>query len=825
MPVPSPALTAELRRILGDDLLVDAAARAVYARDASHLRLGTPLAVALPRTAAAAAATVAACARHGVPVTCRGGGTGLAGGAVPAADTVVLALGRLTQIGAVADGATNLSDRRIRSAAGVFNESVSRHVAAAGLQFAPDPGSQAAATIGGNIATNAGGPHCLRHGVTLQHVLRMEWIDACGRCRTTGHGLPSERGIDLRTLLCGSEGTLGVVTAADLRLVATPAAVSTLLAFFLDLADGSRAVGAVLRAGLLPVAVEMVDAAMLAAVEAAFGFGFPTDVAGAMIVELTGETQEVAEDAVRVGDLLLAAGAREVRTARDDAERAELWRCRKQAFGAVGRLAPSYVSMDVVVPVGDLPGLVAEIRTVQREHGVEIATVFHAGDGNLHPGIHHDDRDRESGRRAHAAADAILAAALRRDGSITGEHGVGIEKLHAVPWQVDAEAARLMRGVKAVFDPRGLLNPGKKVPGPEVPVVWAQRPPLPRAVQVRPEHLVVTAPADAPVAEVQRAALEHGLWLPIGVWLEPGGSGAAGKAGLGRAGTIGELLDQGGAGPALLAARMPRDVLLEVWASDGAGRAFHAGAPVAKNVAGYDLARLLCGAGGSLARIDACTLQLRPMPERAMAWRFVTAPAATVPWEVAGAVMSVVGSWNDEMASPVLVVEGDASGITGSLVVFAAGRDRAWDLERRERDLVRAAGRLGPPRVRRSVPFAGAGTLLDPDLLPAWALAGPDWTCWQPDPAVADRALPWRHGGGRHVWQAWPRCLWLPRAAGAAPAGWCADVLWTDDRLQPPPPPAAGVPHEVLAGLKRLFDPEGRLPGFPWLLPHEVPAS
>ncbi len=601
---------AGLREILGDDgLLADDAARLVYSRDASHLTLGRPLAVALPRDESQLRRVVGLCRAAGVPVVCRGSGTGLSGGAVPGRGAIVVGTSRLTDLGPV-----DFTQRRVRVQPGVLNDGVSRHASASGLHFAPDPSSQSAASIGGNIAENAGGPHCLRHGVTLQHVVSLDWSDAAGRALNTGRAVPAERGFDLVSLLCGSEGTLGLVTSADLKLVADPAEVATLLAFFPDLEDAAGAVVGLLGEGLAPVAVEMVDQAMLLAVEEAFGFGFPTDVAAAMITEFAGQSEAVAEDSDRAGVLLKEHGAREVQWAADDSERAELWKCRKKAFGAVGLLAPNYVTMDVVVPLGELPGLVREIQVIKAQYGVEIATTFHAGDGNLHPGVHYDERDPDQTRRAHAAADAIIRAALDRDGSVTGEHGVGIEKLHVLPWQLDSETARLQRGIKDIFDPGNILNPGKL--HPPAGADFAALKPVPAEIDFHWANLTVNAPADASLVQLQQTALERGFWIPVGVL-------AAGEGmGLGRGTTVGNLVAELLTGPAICPAGTVRDFLLELWAETGDGHLFHAGAPVFKNVAGYDLVHMLCGSGRVWARPRAVTFQLRPVPECLGYWRF-----------------------------------------------------------------------------------------------------------------------------------------------------------------------------------------------------------
>ena len=794
---PPDDLAAHLRRLLGPrGWLEDTAARTVYARDASHLVLGRPCGVALPATAAEAAAVLRICAAAGVAVVARGTGTGLSGGAVPADGQVVLGTARLTDCGPV-DAAV----RRITVGAGVLNDQVSRHARPAGLHFAPDPSSQAAASIGGNVAENAGGPHCLRHGVTLQHVRRLAWLDAEGRAWSTGSGVPAARGIDLANLLCGSEGTLGLVTSAELALIPVPGAEATLLAPFPRLEQAATAAVDLLADGLLPVAVEMVDRAMLLAVEEAFGFGFPTDVEAVMIAEFAGHPDEVAADGERARRLLADAGAPDVRLAVDAAERARLWLCRKRAFGAVGRLAPSYVSMDVVVPLGALPRLVNDIQTIKREHGVEVATTFHAGDGNLHPGIHYDDRDPEDTRRAHAAADAILRRALALGGSITGEHGVGIEKLHALPWQVDAEAARLMHGVKAVFDPHDLLNSGKVLPAREC--AWTEPPPVPAGIRVSRHDLTVTAPADARLADVQAAAGEHGFWIAVGGWLERDPAGP----GLGSVGTVREALDQNTTGPGLVGGLPVRDLVLEAWAVDGSGRAFHAGAPVFKNVAGYDLAHLLVGSGGMLAGITGATFKLRPLPAVMASWNWRG--------DVAGAwtrIEAVLAARAAEPGAPVAVVDL----ARGTLAVLAAGRDRAWDLGGLDVELAAAAATLERTGAER-FPLPPPETRTEGWDLPEWALAAPDWSVLH----AADGAGCPLPAGDRWVWQAAPRVTWVPRVEPPAP-GVLADAVWRDGVPTPLPRPPAAVPGYVLQGLKDLFDPDRRRPTPAWLRGGEV---
>ncbi len=575
---------AALRDLLGPEGCLDhAAALRVYARDASHLELGRPAAVALPRTPAEAAAVVGRCAEMGVPWTARGAGTGLSGGALPADGWVVVSTARMTDV-------RILGDHAVRAGPGVTNAALDRLLAPRGGVFAPDPSSQEAATVGGNVAENAGGPHCLKVGNTVQHVRGLTWVDADGTLRATGAGVP---GWDLTPLFTGSEGTLGLVVEAELVVSPLEPAAATLLAYVDDLELSARAVVELLASGLLPAALEVVDGVMLGVVEEAFAFGFRTDAAAAMIVEFTGTEDEVRHDAARAADLLRSLGA-EVHEAADEARRLDLWRCRKRAFGAVGRLSPNYVTMDVAVPVGRLPCMVAAVREAADRHGVRVATALHAGDGNLHPGVMYDAADPDSSRRAHAAAEAIIDAALGLGGTITGEHGVGVEKLHALPRQLHPVALDLMRGVRGVFDPRGLCNPGKLLPEE---TGTAPLPPAPAVAAFDADALAVRTPASATVAEVRRVAGERGLTVP----------GADGPGDL----PIGHVFDAQHRDAGDPRGRL-RDAVLEVWARTGDGRSFHAGLPVVKNVAGYDLPRLLAGTGGALADAEALTLAARP---------------------------------------------------------------------------------------------------------------------------------------------------------------------------------------------------------------------
>ncbi len=790
-------LIDQLRRVVGrPHCLADPAVRAVYSRDASHLTLGKPAIVVLPGSVDEVAEVVRLCVEHKVDIVARGAGTGLSGGAVPSEGAVVISLARLRGLGPV-----DLDNRLIPAEAGVINATVSRIASPHGLGYAPDPSSQHASTIGGNVAENAGGPHTLKDGVTVHHIARIRWCDTGGRIWTTGRGLPVERGFDLCGLLTGSEGCLGLVTQADLRLLPRREATTTLMAVYPELEDATWAVVGLLGAGLLPAAVEIVDRAVLAAVEAAFRFGFPTDVDAVMIVEFDGEPQAVQEDAARTEELLIQSGARQVRRAADAAEREKLWLCRKRAFGAIGRLTPSYVTMDVVVPLGRLPELVRAIGEIKQHFEVEVATAFHAGDGNLHPGVHFDDRDPGHVARAQRAADAITVKALEMGGSISGEHGIGLEKLHLIGDQLDEAAADLMAGIQQLFDPQGRCNPGKALPrrGEEL----REAPPTPQEIVFHWNSLSVSAPAEVPLAEIQVQALARGFWVPIGI-VQFGHEGT----GLGAAGTVGSLVDHLVAGPSLLGKGTVRDYLLELWAETSDGRRFRTGAPVFKNVAGFDLVRLLCGAGGILAQIQAATFQLKPVPESAALWHFeITGDGPSD--ESLVTLLELLRSWAGDLCAPVCLgslFEVGARGVT----IFAGGRDRPWDLDHKANLLASWADRAGLRLTAHDrTTFRNLPRLPAHPAVPAWARHNRDWTFLSRLPR--QRSWPARLATSRWIWQASPPLLWLPRSRIEVPAGWHADTVFRAGEPTALPEPAIDVPRSILIGLKELFDPTGWL--------------
>jgi glycolate oxidase len=415
--------------------------------------------VVLPRSTEEVAAVVRFAHQHGLPVVPRGAGTGLSGGCLAHEGGIMVALTRMKSVLEV-----DLQNRRALVEAGLVNARLTQAVAADGYAFAPDPSSQSACTIGGNVAENAGGPHTLKYGVTVNHVLGLEVVLPDGEVIWLGGPTEDAPGFDLVGLMVGSEGTFGIVTKALVRLVPQPAAVRTLLAIFPNVADASNAVSALIGAGVIPAALEMMDALILQAVEAAFHYGFPLDAGAVLIIELDGLEAGLDDQKAQVERLCLAHNAREVRVATDAADRNSLWQARKKAVGAVGRLAPSKITMDGVIPRTKLPEVLAEIAAIGAKYDLRIANVFHAGDGNLHPVILFDERDPAQVERVLEAGGEILKACLAVGGSITGEHGVGVEKSAFMHLQFGEADLAAMAAVREVFNPGGRLNPGKLLP-------------------------------------------------------------------------------------------------------------------------------------------------------------------------------------------------------------------------------------------------------------------------------------------------------------------------------------------------------------------------
>jgi len=452
-------LLAVFARLLGADAVVsDPDEVLVYECDASTMRRAPARAIVFPRGAEQVAAVVAECSRRGVPFLARGAGTGLSGGAVALERGVVIALNRMNRILAI-----DLPNGRAVVEPGVANAAVTRAVAADGWYYAPDPSSQAVCTVGGNVAHNSGGPHTLKYGVTVNHVLGLQMVLTDGSIVEIGG---TERpGYDLLGLVTGSEGTLGIVTRITVRLLRRPDAVRTLLASFGSIPDAARAVSEIVAAGIVPAALEMMDAVVVEALRAAFGLTYPEGARALLLAEADGPEAGIEVEAARIEAVCRTCGALDVHVAKDAEERARVWTARKKTFGALGRLAPNYYTQDGVIPRTRLTEMLERVRAIGERHGLTIANVFHAGDGNLHPCILYDDKDPGARARVLAAGEEVLRACVALGGSLTGEHGIGIEKRDHMPLMFTAQDLAAMRTLRAVFDPGGLCNPGKILPG------------------------------------------------------------------------------------------------------------------------------------------------------------------------------------------------------------------------------------------------------------------------------------------------------------------------------------------------------------------------
>jgi glycolate oxidase subunit GlcD len=418
-----------------------------------------PSLAVFPGTPEETIAVVRLFAERGVRYVPRGAGTGLSGGAL-ADDVVLLGLHRLRRIVSI-----DAENARAVVEPGVVNAALSRAAAEYGLYYAPDPSSQTACTIGGNVAENAGGPHCLKYGVTLNHVLAVTALLPSGEVVSLGNARGEMEGYDLLGAFVGSEGCFGIALDVTVRLEPLPQAVHTLLADFSSVGAAAEAVSAIIASGIVPAALEMMDAPTIQAVEASiYAAGYPTDAAAVLLIELDGPSAGLDEDSSRVSRFCTEAGARSVRVATDAADRARLWQGRKKAFGAMGRLAPHLVVQDAVVPRTRLPEVLATIDSIGRRHGVQVCNVFHAGDGNLHPNLTYDGNDPEQSARVHAAMSEIMGACIAAGGTITGEHGIGVDKLAYMERLFTPETLGAMCALRTVFDPDRRSNPGKVVP-------------------------------------------------------------------------------------------------------------------------------------------------------------------------------------------------------------------------------------------------------------------------------------------------------------------------------------------------------------------------
>lgn len=454
-------ISEQLRQILPPDRVLSERDEVLaYESDGLTIHRNRPLAVVLPESAEEVSAIVRLLGRVHVPFVARGAGTGLSGGALAAPDSVLIELARMNRIIKV-----DYENRLAVVETGLINAHLSRAVAEAGYYYAPDPSSQMSCTIGGNVAENSGGPHCLKHGMTTNHILALEVVLPDGEIVQLGSAGADTPGYNLVGVFIGSEGMFGIATKITVRLMRIPQAVKTMLADFTTVEAASRAVSAIIAARILPAALEMMDNLTVKAVEASvLAAGLPTDAAAVLIVELDGLAAGIEGEAECVANICKAEGARQVRIAENAEERAKLWAGRKGAFGAMGRISPDLMVQDGVIPRSKLPAVLSEVYRIADRYHLRVSNVFHAGDGNLHPNINFDSRNDEEVRRVRQASKEIMELCVSAGGSITGEHGVGLDKRDYMPLIFNEDDLGAMAALRSCFDPQGIANPGKVIP-------------------------------------------------------------------------------------------------------------------------------------------------------------------------------------------------------------------------------------------------------------------------------------------------------------------------------------------------------------------------
>ncbi|AMV26925.1 putative FAD-linked oxidoreductase [Gemmata sp. SH-PL17] len=454
-------LVSRMKAIVGNDNVLTAAAdMAAYECDGFTIAKTKPNVVVFPTSTEHIVGIVKACNELGVSFLARGAGTSLAGGCVLVGGGVMIALARMKRILEV-----NVRDRYAVVEPGVVNVWLTNALKPHGLHYAPDPSSQGACTIGGNVATNSGGPHTLKYGVTVNHILGVELVLPDGRVVTCGGPTEDGTGYDLTGAIAGSEGTFGVVSKVWVRLTKNPEAYRTLLGIFETIDDATSTISDIIGAGIVPAALELLDKTMLSAVEAAFKFGFPLDAEAVVIMEVDGLAAGLQDEADRIEVIAKKNRAREVRKANTEAERLALWKARKQAFGTIGRLGyPSYCTQDGVVPRTKLPEIMRHIQATAKKYGLGICNVFHAGDGNVHPILMFDERDPAQVQKVLDASHEILAECINLGGSVTGEHGIGVEKIDFMPLMFTPDDLHYMVRLRTAFNPDGRCSPGKLLP-------------------------------------------------------------------------------------------------------------------------------------------------------------------------------------------------------------------------------------------------------------------------------------------------------------------------------------------------------------------------
>ncbi|MDB4637534.1 MAG: FAD-linked oxidase C-terminal domain-containing protein [Planctomycetaceae bacterium] len=453
-------LIRRFRDVVGEDgLLYRPEELIVYECDGYVVEKNAPDVVVFPSTTPQIVELVKICNDLNVPFVPRGAGTSLAGGTLPVGGGVMITLTRMQEILEI-----NYRDRYAIVEPGLVNVHLTQALKGSGYHYAPDPSSQGACTLGGNVATNSGGPHTLKYGVTVNHVLGIEYVSPQGELMRLGGPQEEMPGYDLTGMFVGSEGTFGICTKIWVRLTRDPAAHRTLLGIFETVKDATETISAIIGAGIIPAALEMMDQGIIAALEEAFHFGFPLDAGAVLLIETDGLEVSVEQEALDIERLCSENGAREVRRAGTEAERQLLWKCRKQAFGAIGRLSPSYCTQDGVVPRTKLPEILECITESSERHGIRVVNVFHAGDGNIHPILLFDERDPEQIKRVMAASDEILNRCIDLGGSVTGEHGIGVEKISFMSRLFTEDDLEIMGRIRMAMNPTGSCSPSKMLP-------------------------------------------------------------------------------------------------------------------------------------------------------------------------------------------------------------------------------------------------------------------------------------------------------------------------------------------------------------------------
>jgi glycolate oxidase subunit GlcD len=649
----------QLRKIVGASQVSVARTDAeLYSYDASLVK-ARPGVVVFPADTSEAARVVRTLSAAGIPLVPRGFGTNLSGGTISASGGAVICLSRLNRILGI------YPQRRCAVVQpGVTNLELQQALAPLGFFYAPDPASQKVATIGGNTGENSGGPRCLKYGVTTNHILGLEVILPAGEVLRIGGPALDPPGYDLRGLIVGSEGTLGIVTEITVRILPQPESIITMLAVYNDISDAARSVSDIIAAGIVPTTLEMMDAPVIQAVEDSYACGYPRDAAAVLIIEVQGPSAGLADQAARILQLCRQNRCREIKEAKDDRQRDRLWEGRRGAFGAVARLAPNYLVNDCTVPRTKLPEALAAVAQIAEKYRFAHGNVFHAGDGNLHPLLLFDSRDAQQLDRVEKAGWEIMQTCVKLGGTISGEHGIGREKLEAMRMIFSEEDLAVQRALKKAFDPRNILNPGKVIPEPghtdakEAPAIRKMEPVLfaPAAhetalgairekirnavsrrkallptgrknridfgnfseppaepletegladiIDYDPPNQLVTVGAGMSIAKLQTCLAAHQQWLPLRPPLSL------------QKHTVGGMVALGACGPERLLYGAPRDMLLGLRFINGRGNLISTGGKVVKNVAGYDLTRLLAGSFGTLGLITETTCRVAMMPER-----------------------------------------------------------------------------------------------------------------------------------------------------------------------------------------------------------------